>query len=147
VLQGAGLPAFAGHTAVWVSNERRALNQQRPRVLNRGRFDPDPPRSKRVRRPSRFGNPFPLHDSDDDAERADVLRRYREWVTTSDEPITVGKTTYDPRWVRAHVHELRGLDLICSCSPEPCHADVLLELANRNLQSEPTSMNTTKAQP
>lgn len=28
--------------------------------------------------------------------------------------------------------ELRGKDLICTCKPhEPCHADVLLDLANR----------------
>jgi Domain of unknown function (DUF4326) len=25
---------------------------------------------------------------------------------------------------------LRGMDLICWCAPDPCHADVLLELAN-----------------
>jgi hypothetical protein len=30
-----------------------------------------------------------------------------------------------------HVHELRGKNLACWCKPgEPCHADVLLELAN-----------------
>ena len=30
----------------------------------------------------------------------------------------------------AAVHELRGLDLVCWCAPEPCHGDVLLRLAN-----------------
>jgi hypothetical protein len=28
------------------------------------------------------------------------------------------------------VHELRGLDLVCRCAPDPCHGDVLLRLAN-----------------
>jgi hypothetical protein len=28
------------------------------------------------------------------------------------------------------VRELRGLDLVCQCAPEPCHGDVLLRLAN-----------------
>ena len=28
--------------------------------------------------------------------------------------------------------ELRGRDLICYCKPEACHADVLVELANRD---------------
>jgi hypothetical protein len=28
------------------------------------------------------------------------------------------------------LHELRGKDLICWCTPESCHADVLAELAN-----------------
>lgn len=26
--------------------------------------------------------------------------------------------------------ELRGKDLVCWCAPLPCHADILLELAN-----------------
>ena len=27
-------------------------------------------------------------------------------------------------------HELKGKDLVCWCAPKPCHADVLLEIAN-----------------
>ena len=27
-------------------------------------------------------------------------------------------------------HELKGKDLVCWCAPQPCHADVLLEIAN-----------------
>lgn len=30
----------------------------------------------------------------------------------------------------SEVWELRGKDLLCWCYPAPCHADVLLELAN-----------------
>lgn len=34
---------------------------------------------------------------------------------------------------RDHIHELRGKDLACWCPlDQPCHADVLLELANRD---------------
>lgn len=29
-----------------------------------------------------------------------------------------------------HIKELRGQDLACWCAPEPCHADVLLRIAN-----------------
>ena len=33
--------------------------------------------------------------------------------------------------IRDHIHELRGKDLACWCPPgSPCHADVLLEIAN-----------------
>jgi hypothetical protein len=32
----------------------------------------------------------------------------------------------------AALPELRGNDLVCWCAPEACHADVLLELANRD---------------
>jgi hypothetical protein len=36
------------------------------------------------------------------------------------------------RWMIYHLEELRGKNLACWCKPgEPCHADVLLELANR----------------
>jgi len=30
--------------------------------------------------------------------------------------------------------ELRGKDLICWCAPLPCHADILLELANQEAE-------------
>ena len=34
--------------------------------------------------------------------------------------------------MRKILGDLKGWDLACSCNPgEPCHADVLLELANR----------------
>jgi len=34
--------------------------------------------------------------------------------------------------IRANIHQLRGKNLACWCKPgEPCHADVLLELANK----------------
>jgi hypothetical protein len=31
----------------------------------------------------------------------------------------------------AALHELRSKNLVYWCAPEPCHADVLLELASR----------------
>jgi hypothetical protein len=35
-------------------------------------------------------------------------------------------------WNRSHIEELRGKDLACWCPlDKPCHADVLLEIANR----------------
>jgi hypothetical protein len=35
------------------------------------------------------------------------------------------------QWILEHVHELTGRDLACWCKEGmPCHADVLLELAN-----------------
>jgi hypothetical protein len=101
-------------------------------------YAPTPRGARRVGRTTRFGNPFPLKDPDDDVERSEVIKRHREWVLGSDEPVTVTlrsgrKRTYDPRWVRAHVPELRGLDLVCpgNCKPRPCHADTLLDLANQ----------------
>lgn len=35
-------------------------------------------------------------------------------------------------WLQGHLHELCGKDLACWCPlDQPCHADVLLEIANR----------------
>jgi hypothetical protein len=75
----------------------------------------------KVTRPGRWGNPHPIgkpcrrcgggtvHD------RLEAIALYRDEV--------------DPQVVR---RELRGRDLACWCRPdEPCHADVLLEIANR----------------
>jgi len=43
--------------------------------------------------------------------------KYRAWLLQRPE-------------LMAALPELRGKDLVCWCAPEPCHADVLLELAN-----------------
>ena len=41
------------------------------------------------------------------------------------------------RRVLASLHELRGMNLACWCSPsQPCHADLLLELVNRSAETE-----------
>jgi Domain of unknown function (DUF4326) len=71
-----------------------------------------------VGRPSKWGNPFKLRRDATREERDEVIAKYRAWVTTK--PVLM-----------AALHELRDRDLICYCAPLPCHADVLLELANR----------------
>jgi hypothetical protein len=56
-----------------------------------------------------------------DGSRAEVLRKYREWIC--EDPGAAP--------LRAALPELRGRDLLCWCVPRWCHADVLLEMANR----------------
>jgi hypothetical protein len=53
-----------------------------------------------------------------DGSRKEVIAKYRAWIVR--QPALL-----------AALHELRGKDLVCSCTPERCHADVLIELANR----------------
>lgn len=66
---------------------------------------------------SKWANPYKLiSGSKEDRKR--VLDQYRIWL---DIQILEGKL--DPE-------ELRGKDLVCWCAPEPCHADILIELAN-----------------
>ena len=69
-----------------------------------------------VTRPTMWGNPHPL-----DPGRAEAVRRYREDLLAGRSKVTVE----DVR------RELRGHDLACYCRlDEPCHADVLLAVAN-----------------
>ena len=68
-----------------------------------------------VGRPSKWGNPFKI---DKDGDRENVISLYRQYV--------IGKMQYDSQF---NIKELKGKDLVCWCAPLPCHADVLLELA------------------
>ena len=69
-----------------------------------------------VTRPTKWGNPHPL-----DIGRAEAVRRYHE-------DLLGGRLAVGVDDVR---RELRGRDLACYCPlDEPCHADVLLVVAN-----------------
>lgn len=74
-----------------------------------------------VARPSKWGNPFKITNERDAAE---AVAEYRTWVETQPELIEDAK------------RELAGRDLLCWCRPgAPCHADVLLEIANADTRS------------
>ncbi len=83
-----------------------------PIVVNR-KFNP--PYDVYVGRPSEFGNPFEIGR---DGTRSEVIQKYREYVLGSSR-------------LMAKLSSLRGKTLACWCAPLPCHADVLLELANK----------------
>ena len=78
-----------------------------------------PPGSRLVTRPGKWGNPIKVEGGDREA----CVLLYREWVFDPE------REPFRDR-VRA---ELRGLDLACACPLDgrPCHADVLLEIANQ----------------
>ena len=82
-----------------------------------------------VTRATRWGNPFPV----DLYGRDGAIARYRQWITTGTVCLPIGSRgrRLDPIRCRAELPTLRGRDLACSCALGlPCHADVLLELAN-----------------
>ena len=69
-----------------------------------------------VTRPTRWGNPHPIS-----LGRPEAVRRYRE-------DLLAGKLEVTVEDVR---RELKGRDLACYCPLDgPCHADVLIEVAN-----------------
>ena len=82
-----------------------------------------------VGRPTKWGNPFKVSNGDcnhpdcgpkshPQITRAMVVESYRRWL--SKEMIDAARS------------ELRGKDLACFCPiGSPCHADVLLEIANQ----------------
>ena len=103
-----------------------------------------PPNTVIVTRPWKFGNPFAAKVPGGEHGLATMTREhlvedFREWLTT---PLFAGKSPrgrdsmlgvpYSARdRILENLHELRGKNLACWCPlTQPCHADVLLELAN-----------------
>lgn len=83
-----------------------------------------PPSAVYVGRPTRWGNPFKAETCGDPRSgraRALAVSCFRVWL---DYPHNAQ--------LRAKIRrELRGKDLACWCQPgAPCHADVLLDIAN-----------------
>ena len=98
-----------------------------PRVLN-GRTDLIPADAVYVGRPSKWGNPWRIgekHPTDGHKlTRQEVLEMYQRAL-----PIMLSARRDDGSLI-LDLSELRGKDLVCWCKPLPCHADILLELAN-----------------
>jgi len=86
------------------------------KVLNK-RTDKIPDDAVYVGRPSKWGNPFKIGE---DGTRGDVIIKYHSRILN----ILMFQDT-------RYLEDLKGKDLVCWCSPLPCHADVLLELANK----------------
>jgi N6-adenosine-specific RNA methylase IME4 len=87
-----------------------------------------PEGGRSVARPTRWGNPFsadPGRRRDSEHMHvAELVAKYRAWVLDANR--SGGPTIAEIR------RELRGRDLGCWCPLDmPCHADVLLEVANR----------------
>lgn len=91
-----------------------------------------------VARPSRWGNPFRVIDAvewgaarDEEHAVAVVVASFRLWLAGSNRDWMGPESNERRRWMLDHLNDLRGHDLACWCPlDQPCHADVLLELAN-----------------
>jgi hypothetical protein len=67
-----------------------------------------------ITRPSKWGNPFPLHEF---KSRGECLATFQRWLL-------------DRRSLLADLHELRGKRLGCVCHPLLCHGDVYARMVN-----------------
>lgn len=86
-----------------------------------------------VGRPTKWGNPFPVGSKAYGGFQIPPRPDGPELILGSDRSVEIYQL-----WLLAEVvagrldpRELRGKDLVCWCGEgKPCHADVLLELAN-----------------
>ena len=92
----------------------------------RGGWRKEHPDAVIVARPTKWGNPYAGDGASID--RALVVRLFEEYMARPEQD--------EKR--RQAVAELRGRDLACWCPlDEPCHADVLLRIANAEGESTP----------
>lgn len=91
-----------------------------------------------VARPSRWGNPYRIPScieegfATPEAARARVVADFEGDLIAAIEHPWRQSLPIEIRNIADALPELRGRDLACWCPlDQPCHADVLLELANR----------------
>jgi len=94
-----------------------------------------------VARPTRWGNPFTARDcrkagyvGSSNAIASRVASAFRAWLDSPHwrENWDGPESENQRQAILLRIRMLRGKNLACWCKPgEPCHADVLLEIANR----------------
>lgn len=96
-----------------------------------------PPNTRVVTRATVFGNPFTVAEAitiagcaPNDA-RLWVVECFGNWLRGDRQHWMGQESDAAAELILARLPELRGMNLACFCKPgEPCHADVLLEIAN-----------------
>ncbi len=87
-----------------------------------------------VTRPGTFGNPFTVKEAQDAGYkdgRTMALFGFKEWISEKDNDFN-DLLPEKRKKLLENIHKLKGKNLACFCKEgEPCHADFLLELANR----------------
>jgi hypothetical protein len=114
--------------------------------LRRARGWRIPENTVKVDRTTKWGNPFTIAGAKEAGYRGSIaeLQRYcvehfRAWLTGRPEDRRQDGLAEDRRaWILSHIGQLRGHDLACWCAlDQPCHADVLLQLANAPIEEQP----------
>lgn len=85
-----------------------------------------------VGRPGPWGNPFVVGKHGDAACSVDLYKALLAGLLRVGADPDIAALARTRRFVAENVDELRGKNLACWCKPgAPCHANVLLEVANR----------------
>ena len=96
-----------------------------PKVHNKHK-NTAPPDAVYIGRGSKWGNPFVI---DKHGSRSEVIAKYEEYILGKPELL-------------AQLHELKGKDVVCYCTPQACHGDILVHMANN--PEEGTTMKCDK---
>ncbi|WP_322885005.1 DUF4326 domain-containing protein [Sinorhizobium medicae] len=85
-----------------------------------------------VGRPGPWGNPFVVGKHGDAADCVDLYNALLAGLLRVGADPDIAALERTRRFVAENVDELHGKNLACWCKPgAPCHANVLLEVANR----------------
>ncbi len=99
--------------------------------LSRAKGWRKPPNTVKVDRTGPWGNPFIVGRDGTRAECVDLYAKLLAGYVAMTVAASVESQTATLRYVGANLGTLRGKNLACWCSEDgPCHADVLLKLAN-----------------
>jgi hypothetical protein len=97
------------------------------RLVLKNRFMPNPPNSKRVLRPSKWGNPHKCETQTPEA-RDKAAQAYEQ-------DFMAGRIKWKGKTLtpKDALRELGGFNLVCSCPDDGhgCHGAFLLEIANK----------------
>lgn len=75
-----------------------------------------------------FGNPFVVGR---DGGPGECIPKFEKWLATGDPQGNPDATEDRRQWILNNLRLLKGKHLVCWCAPKPCHAEVLMRLANR----------------
>ena len=98
-----------------------------------------PPNTVSVCRPGKWGNPWKATDAAKAGYgdgHAMAVHAFRQWLRGDPEWVA-GENLHRRQSILNDIAELRGANLACFCPlDKPCHADVLIELANDGVVGE-----------
>ena len=141
-----------------------------PKGIKGTRFSKNPPNSRRVTRPSHFGNIFKVAKTENGKmwavvteDKTGVEPRTTEYHRTTNKTEAQGvAVNYFNRWLNGefsglnddkrdyilqNIESLKGVDLICSCAMgTPCHRNTLILLANWESEADFLEAYITEAQ-
>lgn len=116
-----------------------------PKVYNK-RDKNAPPGAVYVGRPSKWGNPFVIGVHGDRDKVVKLFRILATHIATpwwqQGETLSIdfqdaAANQWKLTFTEDDIRELKGKDLVCWCAPKPCHADILLKLANEATTQRP----------